>query len=86
MLTLLTEGTGINSVVRITGVAKTTTLRLLAEAERFCSVYQDYRLRGLRCERIEADEIWSFVVAKHKNARQPGHGDLWDVHGDRPGH
>ena len=51
---------------------------MLAEAGHFSSVYQAYRFRDrLRCERIEADEIWSFVGAKRKNARQPGHGDLW---------
>ena len=80
VLTLLTEGVGINFVVRITGIAKTTILRLLAEAGHFSSVYQSFRFRDrLRCERIEADEIWSFVGAKRKrkNARQPGHGDLW---------
>ena len=38
---------------------------------------QDYRLRNLACERIEADEIWSFVGAKQKNATRPGQGDLW---------
>ena len=44
VLTLLTEGTGINSVVRITGIAKTTVLWLPAEAGRFCSAYQACRL------------------------------------------
>ena len=77
VLTLLTEGTGINSVVRITGIAKTTVLWLPAEAGRFCSAYQAYRLRGLRCSRIEADEIWSLVGTKQKNACQPDQGDLW---------
>ena len=77
VLKLLTEGVGINATVRITGIAKTTVLRLLAEAGRFAQVYQHCRLRGLGCRRIEADEIWSFVGAKEKNARQPGHGTVW---------
>ena len=77
VLTLLTRGRGINSVVRITGTANTTLLRLPAEADRLCSVHQAYRLRGLRCSRIEADEIWSFVDARQKNACQPDQGDLW---------
>ena len=32
---------------------------------------------NLPCERIEADEIWSFVAAKKRNAKQVGHGDIW---------
>lgn len=50
----------------------------LAEAGRFSSFYQAHRFRdALHAELIEADEIWSFVGAKKKNARQPGHGNLW---------
>ena len=77
VLTCLVEGVGINSTVRMTGVAKTTILRLLAEAGEFCDLYQAYRFRNLSCKRIEADEIWSFWGAKNKNAKQAGHGDIW---------
>ena len=77
VLTCLNEGVSIRSAVRITGAAKDTILRLLAEAGEFCRIYQDYRLRNLSCERIEADEIWSFVGAKHRNARSAGQGDIW---------
>ena len=77
LLTLLTEGVGINAAARISDAAHTTVLRLLAEAGQFCSIYQDVRLRNLRCCRIEADEIWSFVGSKQKNATRPGQGDLW---------
>lgn len=48
LLKLLTEGVGINAAARISGAAKTTVLRLLAEAGHFSAVYQDHRLRGLR--------------------------------------
>ena len=54
----------------------TTVLRLLVEGGEFCSVYQDYRLQSLNCERIEADEIWTFVGAKQKNARYRSQGDI----------
>ncbi len=51
----------------------------------FSATYQDYVLRNLPCERVGADEIWSFVGAKaknatkpvRKNATKPGQGDLW---------
>lgn len=39
-------------------------------------------LRGLSCERLQADEIWSFCYAKQKNLRDEykrtfGYGDVW---------
>lgn len=73
----LIEGNSVRSTARITGTAKGTVLKLLAEVGEFCSIYQDMTLRNLPCERIEVDEIWAFVGAKQKNAKQAGHGDIW---------
>jgi IS1 family transposase len=73
----LVEGTSIRSTARITGTAKATVLKLLVEVGEFCSVYQDFALRGLSCSRLEVDEIWAFCGAKAKNAKQPGQGDVW---------
>jgi IS1 family transposase len=73
----LVEGGSIRSVARMTGTNRETVMRLLVEVGEFCSTYQHHVLVNLPCERIEADEIWSFVGAKKRNARQPGHGDLW---------
>lgn len=73
----LVEGASIRSASRMTGIAKATILKLLVELGEFCSVYQDYVLRNLKTTRVEADEIWAFVGAKQKNARQEGHGDIW---------
>jgi IS1 family transposase len=61
----------------MTGTAKATVLKLLMELGEFCSIYQDHILRNLPCVRVEADEIWAFVGAKQKKARQEGHGDIW---------
>ena len=77
MLSLLVEGCAINSVVRITGAANATVLRLLVEAGRSSGVYTAYWFRGPPCWRIEADEIWSYVGAKQKNARHEAQRDLW---------
>lgn len=73
----LVEGNSIRSVARMTGTSKNTVLRLLVELGEFCSIYQHHRLSKLPCRRVEADEIWSFVGAKAKNATQAGHGDIW---------
>ena len=72
----LVEGSSIRAVARMTGTDKDTVMRLLVEVGEFCSIYQDHTLRNLPCKRVEADEIWSFVGAKARNAK-PGQGDLW---------
>jgi IS1 family transposase len=77
ILKALIEGNSVRSTARLTGTAKASVLKLLVEAGQFCSTYQDFVLRKLPCERIEADEIWAFVGAKAKNARQEGHDDMW---------
>jgi IS1 family transposase len=61
----------------MTGTDKDTVMRILVEVGEFCSIYQYHTLVNLPCKRIEADEIWSFVGAKQKNATKKGHGDLW---------
>src|SRR5215207_6558609 len=73
----LVEGGSIRAVGRMTGTDKDTVLRILVEVGEFCSLYQDATLRNLKCKRIEADEIWSFVGAKAANAKNNGQGDLW---------
>lgn len=78
----LVEGCSIRSIVRMTGVSKNTIAKLLPELGAACSTFLDERLRGLKCERIQCDEIWSFVYAKQKNvanaaAAPDGAGDAW---------
>jgi IS1 family transposase len=73
----LVEGGSIRSVARMTGTDKDTVTRILVEVGEFCSTYQHHVLVDLPCERVEADEIWSFVGAKRRNATKAGQGDLW---------
>src|SRR6267154_4153909 len=78
----LCEGTSIRSTVRLTGVAKNTIVKLLAEIGAACNAYQDKTLRNLKSEKIQCDEIWSFCYAKDKNVPrskrgQFGFGDVW---------
>jgi IS1 family transposase len=63
----LDEGCSIRSIVRMTGVSKGAILRLLAEVGKACADYQDATLRNIPAQRIQVDEIWSFVGAKQKN-------------------
>src|SRR5882757_4279616 len=67
VINCLVEGNSIRATVRLTGVAKNTVVKLLADVGRACSVYQDRAFRNLSCKRIQCDEVWSFVGAKERN-------------------
>ena len=78
----LVEGNSINGTVRMTGVAKNTILKLLAELGSACLDYQEMILRNLNLRYIECDEIWEFCYAKEKNVPAAhkgefGYGDVW---------
>jgi IS1 family transposase len=66
----------------MTGFAKNTVVKLLLELGDACVEYQDRVFRGLKCKRIQADEIWSFVYAEDKNVPPEkkgkfGVGSVW---------
>jgi len=81
VLASLVEGASIRATSRITGVAKGTILRLLAEVGDASDKYQDDTIRNLTCVRVQCDEIWSFCHAKEGNIprekRGDGVGDMW---------
>lgn len=78
----LVEGNSIASLVRMTGVAKTTILRLMVQFADACKRLHDERVCGLRTCRVQMDEVWSFVGAKDKNTnpqkkKEHRWGDAW---------
>ena len=78
----LVEGSSIRSTCRMTGVAKNTVVKLLVDLGTACSIHMDRSLRDLTCERVQVDEIWSFVYSKAKNVPDEhrgefGYGDVW---------
>lgn len=73
----LCEGNSVGATGRLTGTAKATVLKLLAELSEFCSIYQDHALRNLTTTRVRADELWAFVGGKAKNATKAGQSDIW---------
>jgi IS1 family transposase len=81
VVSCLVEGNSIRSTVRMTGVAKNTVVKLLADLGKACSEYQDITFRNLICKRVQCDEIWSFVGAKEVNIpaeeKGKGRGDIW---------
>lgn len=51
VVSALVEGVSINSTVRMTGVAKTTILRLVRSLGHACAAYHNQHVRGLKPER-----------------------------------
>jgi len=82
VISALVEGCSIRSTVRMTGVAKNTVVKLLADIGGACMAYHDKHVRNIKSRRIQADEIWCFVGMKQKNVPAErkdefGVGDVW---------
>lgn len=82
ILGMMVEGVSIRAISRMTGASKNTIVKLLADAGETFSDYQNEKLQNLSCNRLQLDEIWSFVYAKAKNvpcavAAPEIAGDVW---------
>ena len=78
----LVEGVGLRAISRVEEVSINTVTKLLVDAGNACAAYHDETVRGVRAERIQVDEIWSFIYAKQKNVEKAkkapkGAGDAW---------
>ena len=77
----LVEGNSIRATSRLTGSCKEAIMRLLCQVGDASLAYQDATLRNLSCDRIQCDEIWSFVGCKEQHLqpdeKQKGRGDVW---------
>lgn len=82
IISALVEGNSLRSVVRMTGAAMNTVLKLLADMGQASLEYQNKAMQNLSCKRIQCDEIWQFCYAKEKNVPKElrgkfGYGDVW---------
>jgi IS1 family transposase len=82
ILHLLCEGSSIRAITRLTGASKNTVVKLVIDAGKAASWYQDRVFCNLGCKRVQVDEIWNFVYAKQKNvpmakAATTDAGDVW---------
>jgi IS1 family transposase len=79
---MLVEGNSMRATARMAGCSFNTVSKLLLDIGAAAAAYQDEHLRDLRCEAVEADEIWSFVAHKERNKPEElkgtfGTGDVW---------
>jgi len=82
ILQMLCEGSSMRSITRITGVSINTVSKLLIDAGNACAAFHDNRVRNVKSQSVQCDEIWSFSYAKQKNVRfakspAEGAGDVW---------
>jgi len=83
VLELLCEGMSMRSIERVVGCSINTVDKPLREAGEAALLYHDVHVRGVKSQRVQCDEIWSFVGAKQKNvpassrATDPTAGDCW---------
>jgi IS1 family transposase len=82
ILGMLVEGNSLRATSRLADVSINTVTKLLLDIGAACERYQDQALRGLKCKRIQCDEIWAFIYAKAKNVPEEmrgtwGVGDVW---------
>ncbi len=78
----LVDSASFRATSRITGVARNTVDKLFVELGQACIDFHNRTVRGLRCERVQCDELWSFCYAKEKNLPPEkqgifGYGDVW---------
>jgi IS1 family transposase len=74
----LIEGCSIRSTERMTGLHRDTIMQLLILAGERCSKLMDERMRGLKCNYIQCDEIWTFCFKKQRRVRKDDPADFGD--------
>lgn len=77
----LVEGNSIRSTERMTDTHRDTVMRLMVEVGTGCAAIHDEQMRNLSCQRIQCDEIWSYVKVKQANIAKGTErtriGDQW---------
>jgi IS1 family transposase len=65
----------------MTGVCQEAILKLLCDLGKACADHHNTAVRNVPSQRVQCDEVWSFVGAKEKNVPQEkqgtGAGSVW---------
>ena len=81
----LVEGNSIRSTERMTNTHRDTIMRLMVEVGTGCEKLHNAQMRNLSCNRIQVDEIWSYVKVKQahiaKGTPRTRIGDQWTFGG-----
>jgi IS1 family transposase len=82
ILSMLVEGSSMRSISRVADVSINTVAKLLEDAGEACEAFHDAIVRNVKAQRVQCDEVWSFVYAKQRNvatakAAPASAGDVW---------
>jgi len=64
IISCLVEGNSIRSTERMTDTHRDTIMRLMVQVGDGCAKLMDESMRNLTCERLQVDEIWTYVGKK----------------------
>src|SRR5687768_10011949 len=71
IITALCEGIGQRAVARLTDTDRKTVARLALRVGLGAAALHDRLMVGLRVQRCELDELWSFVARKRRQNEKP---------------
>lgn len=82
ILSMLCEGSSMQSTARVCDVSFNSVAGLLVSAGKACEAFHDKTVRGVKSKRVQCDEAWCFVHCKQRNvatakAAPEGAGDCW---------
>src|SRR5229473_856804 len=82
VLRLLCEGMSMRGIEWSAEVSFPAIDKLLRDAGAACAEFHDRAVRGVKSQRVQCDEIWSFCYAKAKNVptakrKDLAYGDIW---------
>jgi IS1 family transposase len=80
VIKLLVEGTSLRATSCIADVAFNTVLKMVVQLGVACEKFHNDTVQGVKADRVQTDEIWSFCYAKEKNVSEEmpeGAGDVW---------
>ncbi len=81
LVTAMVEGSSVDSIVRMTGTAENTVLKLLADVSWAAYIFHDRTARSVRVRRLQCDEIRRFVGAKATNVVWKGSSKAGEMRG-----
>jgi len=81
VIAALVEGNSIRSTERMHEVHRDTILRLMVRVGNACQKMMNDKMRNLKCEKIQVDEIWCYVGKKQRHIKKTDDinqcGDFW---------
>ena len=71
VIAALTEGCSIRATERLTGIHRDTIMRLGVRVGDGCAALHDEMMRFVQVNRLELDELWSYVGKKQRRVKRP---------------